>query len=212
MDDRLPQLLAARLERPLPGRAAQREFEPELSYGRHYAPAPAETRAAAVIALLYPSDDGWLLPLIVRPQTMTDHAGQVSLPGGMIDQGESPASAATRELEEELGVDRHSVRIVGQLSPIYLFVSNFSVQAWVGFLGQRPRLTPNPHEVAELLETPLAHLVDKTNYGRHARDFNGLQFGVPHIRFKTHYVWGATAMILAELIAMVRELEDAAVC
>src|SRR6266404_6053902 len=96
--------LAAELRRPLPGPAAQARFAPELSFGRHFGPPPESARQAAVVALLYPSgggDDlsfaGWRLPLILRPEHLEHHAGQIGLPGGMIEAEESPAEAALRE-------------------------------------------------------------------------------------------------------------------
>lgn len=204
MDD-FASRLAARLSRPLPGRAAQRQFEPELSFGRHYAPPPDDARSAAVIALFYPSADDWLLPLTARPHTMTDHAGQVSLPGGMIDPGESSEQAALRELEEELGVDRRSVTLLGQLTPLYLFVSNFQVVPWVGIVHEPPTLRPNPHEVAELIIAPVSQLLNEANVGRHGRRFNGLSFSAPHILWQGHHIWGATGMILGELRAVLGE-------
>lgn len=206
MLDDLPELLAERLRHPLPGRAAQSRFEPELSFGRHYAPAPPSARAAAVLALLYPVEGIWYLPLTVRPATMIDHAGQVSFPGGMIDAGEKSQEAALRELEEELGVSADRVELIGQLSPLYLFVSNFSVIPWVGISREPLIFNPSTDEVAELLEVPLSYLLDDANAGRHLRDFHGMDFSAPHIRWQTHYIWGATSMILGELIALVREI------
>ena len=136
---------------------------------------------------------------------MSDHAGQVSLPGGMIDPGEESHVAAVRELEEELGIDRSTVQLLGRLSPLYLFVSNFQVIPWVGIATQRPKLQPNPDEVAELLEVPLDHLLDATNTGRHPRQFHGLNFSAPHLLWRTHHIWGATGMILGELLAIIKD-------
>lgn len=206
MDQHLPERLAERLRQPLPGRTAQSRFEPELSFGRHYAPAPAGARDAAVIALLFADSGRWHLPLMVRPQTLTDHAGQISLPGGTIDAGETSDVAALRELHEELGVDQREVELLGQLTPIYLFVSNFRVTPWVGIVRHRPILVPSPHEVAELLEVPLDHLLDAQNCGQHIRQFNGLNFAAPHIAFDQHHIWGATGMILGELIEIISEI------
>src|SRR5262249_39444965 len=85
----LPQQLAALLREPLPGWRAHVRFQPELSFGRHQGPPPQDARKAAVLALLYPRDDQWHVPLILRPAHMLDHASQVSLPGGVIEPGES---------------------------------------------------------------------------------------------------------------------------
>lgn len=201
-----PQRLAARMQRPLPGRPAQSRFEPAMSYGRHFAPAPPGARRAAVIALLYPHDGVWHMPLTVRPTTMTDHAGQVSLPGGLIEPGESTSEAALRELSEELGVDDPQIELLGELSPLYLFVSNFNVTPWIGVLPGRPEIKANAAEVAEVLEVPLPYMLDPNNFGWHARDHRGIEFSAPHVRFGDHHIWGATGMILGEFIALVDEL------
>lgn len=181
-----------------------------MSYGRHFAPAPPGARNAAVIALLYPHEGAWHMPLTVRPTTMTDHAGQVSLPGGLIEPGESSSEAALRELAEELRVDDPEIELLGELSPLYLFVSNFQVSPWVAVLPRRPAIDANTHEVAEVLEVPLAHLSDPANIGHHARDFRGIEFSAPHFRFGSHHIWGATGMILGEFVALVDELSATA--
>lgn len=202
----LPRLLAERLKGPLPGRDAQRRLEPELSYGRHYEPPPPDARRAAVMALLYPRLDQWQIPLTVRPHTMADHAGQVSFPGGMIEPGETSQQAALRELHEELGVPAEGIEILGRLSDIYVFVSNFSVTPWVAVLREPPRLVPHPREVAEVLEAPVAHFLDRANLGSHLHETRGLTFMAPHFQFGSHRIWGATSMMLAELVVLLEEL------
>lgn len=203
MNLELPDFLRERLKEPLPGRAAQSRFEPELSFGRHYAPPPPDARPAAVVLLLYPDGGRWHVPCTLRPETLSAHAGQVSLPGGLIEPGEASHEAALRELEEELGVDRASVELLGQLSPLYLFVSNFSVAPWVATIDHRPAFNPSPDEVQEVLELPLDHLLDESNYGRQLHRHQDLTFSAPHFQWRQHRIWGATSMILSELVALV---------
>ncbi len=205
MDTRLPDWLATRLKGPMPGRTAQCRFEPEYCFGRHYAPPPADARRAAVLVLLYPHQGHWHLPLTVRPDTLPDHAGQVSFPGGLIERGEESHEAALRELQEELGVTTEGVVLLGQLTPLYLFVSNFSVIPWVAAVSQRPAMSPNPDEVAELIELPLAHLLDPRNVGEHQRVQNGLTYRAPHFAWGAHHIWGATSMMLSEFAAVLEE-------
>ncbi|MBL9124491.1 MAG: CoA pyrophosphatase [Planctomycetaceae bacterium] len=202
----LAEFLRARLREPLPGRAAQSRFEPELSFGRHYAPPPPDARHAAVMLLLYPQGARWLLPCTLRPETLSSHAGQVSLPGGLIEPGESSQDAALRELQEELGIDSARVDVLGQLSPLYLFVSNFSVVPWVGVLDHAPDFVPNPGEVEEVLEVPVEFLLDESNRGRHTHTHRDLSFSAPHFLWQGHRIWGATSMILSELVALVEEV------
>lgn len=196
--DNLPKLLAGRLADPLPGRAAQARFEAELSYGRHFGPAAADARPATVLVLLYQREGRWHLPLTVRPPTMVVHAGQISLPGGRVEGGESPQQAALRELHEELGISEGEVELLGALSPVYLFVSNFVVTPWVGWCSRPPVLKPEPREVAEVLELPLEHLLDAASRGTHPRTHRGVTLSAPHFQWNGHRIWGATAMILGE--------------
>lgn len=197
--------IAERLSRPLPGRAAQARFEPELSFSRHFGPPPPDARPAAVIALLYPHEGEWHLPLTVRPTSMQTHAGQISFPGGGVEPGESTETAVLRELAEELGFATDHVRLLGQLTPLYLYNSNYHVTAWLAVVDERPTFVPDSHEVAELLEVPLSQLVDRRQHGVTARRARGIGVRVPHIAFGRHRIWGATSMILGELIAIVEE-------
>ena len=195
--------LAERLAAPLPGFAAQRRFEPELSFGRHAGPPRASTTPAAVVVLLYPQAGRWHLPLTLRSDTMLTHARELSLPGGHIDPGETSAVAVLRELREELGVDPRSVELIGQLSALHLFSTGFLLQPWVALVADRPDFQPDPREVAALLEVPLDEVRDRRHDGRHVRARWGVSFEAPHVELAGHRLWGATAMILAEFVALV---------
>ncbi len=204
-DPLLPQWLRARLAQPLPGPVAQCQFEPELSFGRHYGPPPSHARRAAVLVLLYPSELGWCLPLTVRPDTMADHAGQVSFPGGSMELDEPSEDAALRELHEELGVSRDGIELLGQLSSLYVFASNFHVVPWLAACRMAPCWSIASGEVAEVLEPTLSDLLDRANWGSHRRRVRGLEFAAPHLVQGNHHIWGATSMILAELLALVEQ-------
>jgi 8-oxo-dGTP pyrophosphatase MutT (NUDIX family) len=197
----LPNQLAARLHSSLPGWPAQARFQPELSFGRHRGPAHRGVRHAAVLILLYPLRDQWHLPLIVRPAHMPDHAGQVSLPGGVIEEGETSREAALREYREELGAPVEDVRLLGQLSELHLFASNFQITPWVGCASALPSWHPNRAEVDTLLEVPLSHLMDPANTHHVERTQRGLRFMAPCFCWQTQRIWGATSMVLAELVA-----------
>jgi len=201
----LPARLAARLQQPLPGWRAQSRFQPELSFGRHRGPSPANARQAAVLLLVYPEQGEWRIPLIVRPAHMPDHAGQVSLPGGVIEPGEDSRQAALREYVEELGASAHDVEVLGRLSELYLFASNFHVSPWVGVVREAPRFRPSALEVERMLEVPLRHLADPTSHGQIERRHGGLSFAAPCYRFDGESIWGATGMILAEFVSVLSE-------
>jgi 8-oxo-dGTP pyrophosphatase MutT (NUDIX family) len=201
----LPDWLADRLAQPLPGRAAQALLQPELSYHRYFAPPPSHARPAAVLLLLYRQRGHWHLPFTLRPQDLALHAGQISLPGGLVEPGESSQQAALRELHEELGVPAPQVRLLGPLSPIYLFRSNFHITPWLASADQLPSWSPNPREVDQLLHPPLDHLADPGHLERIPRTSSGLSFTAPAYRWQTHAIWGATSLILAELLALYAE-------
>ena len=154
--------------------------------------------------LLYPHDGHWHLPLTVRPKDLTDHAGQISFPGGLTEPGETSSDAALRELEEELGV-REGVKILGQLADFYVFVSNFRVTPWVGVIDQRPPWSPNPAEVSELLEVPVAELLDPDGLQKFLVTRGEMSFSAPYFAWRNHKIWGATGMMLSELLGLLEE-------
>lgn len=202
----IPDRLTERIRTgPLPGWPAQVRFEPELAYGRHAGPAPDSAREAAVVILIYPGADGVCIPLTARPSHLTRHAGQVSLPGGMREPGETSDEAALRELEEELGVRAQNVRLLGQLTELYLFVTDSRVVPWVAWAEERPHFRVDAHEVEELFEAPLTHLADPANHTLVWREHRRLRFRAPAIRCGNQLIWGATSMILSELLALADE-------
>ncbi len=203
--DNLPQLLAARLREPLPGWRAQRPFQTELSFGRYFGPTPLHARPAAVMILLYRSAGEWHLPLTLRPDHLTDHAGQISLPGGAIDSGERSVDAALRELDEELGIAASGVELLGELSPIYLFRSHFHISPWLGVLPSEPQWRPNSTEVAELIELPLSVVLDPTHRQVERHILRGVEIAVPGFAWRSQHIWGATSMILHELAAILSD-------
>ena len=206
MNDQIPELLRARLQGPLPGPELGGRFQADSGKARHYDEPPAGARPAAVLVLLYPRENGWYLPLTLRPSHLPDHAGQVCLPGGAIEPAETGREAAVREFHEELGAPGLAIELLGRLSPLFVAASNFHVEPWVGVTGEGPQWFPNPAEVDELLEVPLAHLVDPASFGTHQRSDHGRSYTAPHFLWQSHRIWGATCMLLGELVMVVREL------
>jgi 8-oxo-dGTP pyrophosphatase MutT (NUDIX family) len=201
----LERFLRERLAQDLPGPEAQLRFAPRpLRKGWRPELSPAGAREAAALILIYPGADGPTIPLTVRRADLPHHPGQISLPGGRIDPGERPDEAALRETEEEIGVSRGDVRLIGRLSSLWVVVSNHVVEPFVGMLDDRPAFDPDPGEVGALLEVPVAAIRDPARLGwsRHARE--GVIVTYPHFEFDGHHVWGATAMMLGEFAALFR--------
>jgi len=199
---RMTDFVTSRIANGLPGRTAQRAMAHRLAYGRHHGPVPDDARRAAVLLGMHRTLAGWSIPAILRPETMKAHAGQVSLPGGLIETDETVAQTALREFEEELGAAMGSMRVVGQLTPVYVFVSGFEVTPVVAVSIEPLVFKPNEHEVAAVVELPLAELVDSARRGRHVIERRGLKFTVPHFAIAGQRVWGATSLILAEFVGL----------
>jgi 8-oxo-dGTP pyrophosphatase MutT (NUDIX family) len=199
----LESLLKHRLADPLPGSPAQWRFAPTPSrkgWEPHHR--PTDARAAAALILLYPGPHGVSFPLTVRRDDLPHHPGQVSLPGGAVDPEERPEDAALREAWEEIGVDPASVRLIGPLSTLWVIVSNFVLQPFVGIADARPAFALETREVASLVEAPLAQLLDPDR--RHSRRVvrDGIIVEYPYFDLEGHQVWGATGMILSEFVSV----------
>jgi 8-oxo-dGTP pyrophosphatase MutT (NUDIX family) len=197
---RLANGLSARAERPESEFA--RRMSPELAYGRHSGPAPCTARAAAVMVLFFCRGDGWHLPITQRPTALSRHGGQISLPGGRIEPGETAEVAAIRELIEELGVVS-PVHVLGRLPERYVFASDYTVTPLVGWTDNEPTWAPDAREVERIVELPLETLFDPDAIGEMLIQRGPLSFRAPCFEYRNDRIWGATAVILAELAAAI---------
>jgi 8-oxo-dGTP pyrophosphatase MutT (NUDIX family) len=180
-------------------REAQHRMAPQPRVLRRPSNKPGQPHQASVIVLLSPGEDGLSFPLIVRAENPADvHSGQISLPGGSREPGESPLDTALREAAEELGAD-HGIEVLGELTPIYIPPSDFEVSPFVGWLQQPPPWRPQPGEVVKVLTMPLVWLFDAGRKHVGDWDFNGYTLRVPWYDVAGYRVWGATAILLSEL-------------
>lgn len=204
MDDFFEQL-KSNLRGPLPGRAVQYQMAPASR--RVYREAPATARDASVMALFYPKNEDLHIVLIERVNDNPNdrHGGQISFPGGKVDASDpSPREAALREAEEEIGVRGSDIRLLGSLTEVYIPVSNFVVHPFVGHVPYDPDFVPQTTEVKSILEVPFQRLLDTGS--KKTKDIrvstNIILQEVPYFDIQEKIVWGATAMILNELIAL----------
>ncbi|HVL68698.1 MAG TPA: CoA pyrophosphatase [Vicinamibacterales bacterium] len=202
--EELERTLRVRLAETLPGVEAQMRFAPVPAHrGWKAGHFPDDARAAAALLLLYPGDSGPAIPLTVRASNLARHAGQISLPGGAADPGETLAQTALREASEEIGVDPAAVTVLGELTPVHVLVSGFTLHPVVGVTHQRPAFQAAPGEVDEILEVSLDHLRDASRIGRGTRLRQGVAIEYPYFDVLGHQVWGATAMVLGEFICLI---------
>ena len=200
-DDALTRLDSA-FKAALPGAAAHALMAPRPR--RNWPPGVSieAIRHAAGLLLLFPLDDRPSVVLTVRAHTLDRHGGQVSLPGGVIEVGETYQETALREAHEEIGLSPTAVRTIGVLTPIDIPVSGFRLHAVVATTAGRPVLRPSDQEVARIVEAPLADLMNpaKIAWRTMARESGPLEF--PAFLIGGVEIWGATAMVLAEFLTM----------
>ena len=158
----------------------------------------APARPAAVLAPVVARDGEATLLLTQRAAALRDHSGQIAFPGGKIEPGESPLDAALREVEEEIGLFRDSIEILGCLDP-YQTSTGFRVFPLVGLVRTPFALDVNHEEVDDVFETPLSFLMNAANHHRHKKMWQGQERQFYVMPFGDRYIWGATAGMIRNL-------------
>ncbi|WP_232798078.1 NUDIX hydrolase [Salinibacter altiplanensis] len=198
--------LTERLGDPLPGHEAHLRMAPRDSARQADLSVNARAcREAGVLLLLHPDDAGPSVVLTVRRDHLSDHAGQISFPGGRRENGEPLSATALREAEEEVNLSPTSVDLLGALTPLFIPPSNFCAHPFVGYAPSTASLRPTDAEVGRILQVPLPRLLDPAPRTTETRLLNGRNVDVPYYDVAGHTVWGATAMMLAEFLAVVRD-------
>ena len=188
------------LKKPLPGLSAQLDMAPIPRPGTVAFPEKEENSIpAGVLVLFFPKSDAVALALTQRSDKLPIHQAQISFPGGRQEANESLEKTALREAEEELGISTGGCRILGTLTPLYIPPTNFCIHPTVAGMILRPEFLPSEFEVSEVLEFPLTSLLDKSTVQRELWTIRGAPVDVPFFSFHGHKIWGATAMVLAEL-------------
>jgi 8-oxo-dGTP pyrophosphatase MutT (NUDIX family) len=202
--------LKAGLEVELPGSLAQAHMAPLPTRQWPRGLSPARARDAAGLLLVFPKRreetflpdrDAAHIILTVRADGLR-HGGQVSLPGGVVDPGETFEQAALREAHEEVALPLEDVHVLGALTPLDIPVSGFRLHPIVAMRASRPLLTASDSEVARILEVSVDDLLDAGHFVTTQRQRDGVSLTVPAFRIANVEIWGATAMVLAEFLAL----------
>jgi 8-oxo-dGTP pyrophosphatase MutT (NUDIX family) len=156
-------------------------------------------KPAAVLVPVVARDDELTVLFTQRTAHLVHHAGQISFPGGHVEPADGgPLATALRETEEEIGLDRRHVEVIGHLDT-YVTRTGFVVTPVVGVVTPPFSLNPDAHEVAEVFEVPLAHFLDEANHLRCSAEFEGTIRYFYAMPYQSYYIWGATAGMLINL-------------
>ena len=200
------------LGKTLPGEASHLKMAP---YKRANANTILESkttpRIASTLLLLHEKDTEINFTLIKRPNYNGVHGGQISFPGGKLEDKETVKEAAIRETEEEVGVLKQDINILGELTQVYIPPSNFLISPFIGFLNEKPNYKPDNREVEKVIDVPISQLLDESlvktkkiemsKYGK-----NKLYIDAPYFELQQQVVWGATALILSEFKDILKKI------
>lgn len=199
----------------LPGRKSQRKMSPRLPNGvvpPRFKKQP-DTRVSSVLVLLSPSvkaesaQNKIEVLLTLRSQQVAHHGGQISFPGGKNESGETNAETALREAREEVNLNTDTVQILGELTGLYVYKSNNFVHPVVGYTSQKPELSVDKNEVQEAFFVRLDDLINKRNKTEDVWEISNQKLEVPYWTLHDTPLWGATAMMLSELVDLYREFK-----
>ncbi len=192
-----------RLKAPLPGINAQIKLKPEI---RNFSKETGDEKKAAVLTLLFPINNRIHIAFIKRTDYDGPHSGQISFPGGMLEKTDKDyIHTSLRESEEEIGVLKKDIKIIGNLSSLFVPISNIRVFPIVGYMNSTPEFKIDDKEVQRMILIPLSHLTKKENILWESRKFENVKYQIPYFNYKLDKIWGATAMILSEFLTIIEE-------
>jgi 8-oxo-dGTP pyrophosphatase MutT (NUDIX family) len=192
----------AAIAQPLPGAAAHRLLAPRppVTWPRGFN--DARIRHAAGLLLVFPVHNRAHIVLTERAATLGRHGGQVSLPGGVSEPGETFEQTALREAREEIALEPGGIRVLGALTPLDIPVSGFRLHPIVAVGNSRPSMRPADGEVARILEVAVDELIEPASLLARERVRDGKVSIVPGFHVQGLEIWGATAMVLAEFLIL----------
>ena len=197
--------LKLQLDQPLPGKNAQSimMIKPKPIFKNNTD--TKTVKLSAVLILLFFKNDNWHFFLTKRSQNVNHHKGQISLPGGVIEENESLQETALRETEEEIGIPSQDIQLIGRLSPFYVPVSNFKISPFVGWIEKNPRIKAYDGEVEKVFSVSINKFILKSTQKVKYEKLNGKVVKIPYFDIDNEMVWGATSIILSEFKNIILE-------
>ena len=196
--DTLIEKLKNNYEDALPGEKAQNIMLAKPRINVVFPNSEEQAIPSAVLILLYPDKDNINFILTERTKEVQHHKGQISLPGGSWEKGEHLHETALRETEEEIGIPAEKIKIISELTPLFVKVTGYMIHPFIGHIHQRPKIIPHPNEVSNVFTVNISELMDPDNRQTELWTIRETPVDVPFFKFGKYKVWGATAMILSE--------------
>ena len=198
--------LTQRLSQPLPGKKAQDIMMVYPGYPSAVLEAYAQRVPAGVLILLFPRIDGWHFFLTKRTDRVDHHKGQISLPGGVVQDGESLMETSLRETHEEIGVASTLVTVIGSLTSFNIPVSGFEIFPFISWAVTEPMTVIHDAEVDRVFSVSLDSFLDDRNQKQKKETLLGEMRTIPYFDLGSEQVWGATSIILSEFKAVLQDI------
>jgi len=210
MIKKFAELLKYKLEQELPGTEIQWQMASSDRMVRNFPKVPGDdARVAAVLILLYPLNNSIHTVLMQRPDYNGVHSGQISFPGGKKESSDiTTIHTALRETQEETGVEPSGISVIGTLTPLFIPVSNMIVTPVVGFVDAKPSFNHQPEEVVYLFDAEIKRLLEPSILKTKPFEIRGEKLNVKYYDYDGKVIWGATAMILHELLVIIKNSES----
>ncbi|WP_282037141.1 NUDIX hydrolase [Saccharicrinis aurantiacus] len=209
MNLKLIKYIQEKTKTELPGKAAQLIMSPSDRNTSNRSYPINSAKNSSVLILLYPKNGSIYIPFTLRAQYKGAHSGQISLPGGKVEETDRDLEhTALRETYEEIGIHSNSITTIGSLTPTYIPNSNFNVYPFIAYCSEEPEFKPDNYEVDEIIEAPLHQIMNPNSVKQFEKNINGHDITAPYFDINKHRIWGATAMIISELKQLLLHYEE----